>query len=109
MVETLDEILRKALEYSNFDVKVGLGQSAYGLFDAAGGNLLFFYDGTLYGVGPLTLVYGRPVIYVPEDTTDVVKAIKDRLEKYFTVDFIFLAISITSSFSKFKIAIFLEV
>ena len=78
--------LRKTLEYSNFDLKVGLGGYAFGLYEYSGGGLVFYYNDTIYGVAPVTVVYRRPVIYIPEDTTDVVKAIKDRLGKYFTVD-----------------------
>lgn len=77
--------LKKYFEYSNFEVRVGLGDDTP-YFQAQGGNIEFWYNGTLYGVGPRTVVVLPYVVYITEDATDVVKAIEDRLGKYFEIN-----------------------
>lgn len=77
--------LKQYFEYSNFDVRVGLGtDDPY--YQAQGGNIEFWYNGTLYGVGPRTVVVMPFIVYIPEDATNIEKAIKDRLGAYFEVD-----------------------
>lgn len=76
--------LKKYLEYNNFDVRVGMGEdSPY--FSSQGGGIQFWYNDTLYGVGPLVHVVMPYVVYIPEDATDIEQAIKDRLGKYFDI------------------------
>lgn len=76
--------LRKLFQYKNFSIRVGMGEDADFYFTQAG-DTLFIYDDTLYGVSDMVTVAARNVIYVPEDTTDIEKAIKDYLSKYYDV------------------------
>ena len=76
--------MKKFLGYNNFEVRVGLGADSM-YYQEQGGNIEFYYNGTLYGIGPRTVVVDPYVVYIPEDATDIEKAIKDRLGKYFSV------------------------
>lgn len=77
--------VKKFFGYNNFEVRVGLGVDTM-YYQAQGGGIEFWHNGTLYGIGPMTLVVNPYVVYIKEDATDIEKAIKDRLGKYFDVE-----------------------
>ncbi len=76
--------LMKTIEYKNFNLLVGAGGGFY-LNNSNMGELSFLYDDVFYGCGPTTIIQYNAVVFIPEGTTDVPKAIKDRLSKYFDV------------------------
>ena len=76
--------LMKTIEYKNFNLLVGAGGGYY-LTNRNMGELSFLYDDVFYGCGPTTTIFYNAVVFIPEGTTDVPKAIKDRLSKYFDV------------------------
>ena len=76
--------LKKFFEYSNFEIRVGIGEeNPY--FNTQAGEIQFWYDDTLYGVGPMTTVVDPYVVYIPEDATNIEEAIKNRFSKYYKV------------------------
>ena len=76
--------LMKTIEYKNFNLLVGAGGGYY-LNNSNMGELSFIYDDVFYGCGPTTIIQYNAVVFIPEGATDVPKAIKDRLSKYFNV------------------------
>ena len=76
--------LMKTIEYKNFNLLVGAGGGYY-LNNSNMGELSFIYDDVFYGCGPTTAIQYNAVVFIPEGATDVPKAIKDRLSKYFDV------------------------
>ena len=77
--------LNKKIKYKNFNLMVGAGGGTY-FNNGNMGELSFLYNDTYYGNGPSTIVKFKMVAYVPEGTTDIPKAIKERVSKYFDVD-----------------------
>lgn len=78
--------LRKAIDYKNFSIDVRLGDD-HTFYTARGGDALFTYDNTLYYIKPMTTAQAKHIIYVEDDTTDVLASIKARLVKIFGTDF----------------------
>jgi len=82
--------VRKKIKYNNFKLAVGYGgDTVYGL--DRGGQFAFVYDGVYYGSGPMVLVQSTNAVYVPSTTNyaseeATLKAVKDRLSKYFDID-----------------------
>lgn len=72
--------LKKDMQYKNFTIDVRLGDS-FSFYTEKGGAALFKYDDTVYYMapGPLAVFY-KHIFYVDEDTTDVGKAIENRLK-----------------------------
>lgn len=72
--------LKKDMQYKNFTIDVRLGDS-FSFYTEKGGAALFKYDDTVYYMapGPLSVFY-KHIFYVDEDTTDVGKAIENRLK-----------------------------
>lgn len=78
--------LKKAIDYKNFNVDVRMGDN-HQFYTARGGNAVFSYNGTIYYVRPMTTAQAKHVIYVDDNTTDVLASIKARLVKVFGTDF----------------------
>lgn len=78
--------LKKAIDYKNFSVDVRLGDD-HQFYTARGGNAVFTYNGTVYYVRAMTTAQAKHIIYVEDNTTDVLAAIKARLIKVFNTDF----------------------
>ena len=86
--------LKKFFGYNNFEVRVGYGTDSL-YYQEQAGAIEFWYNGTLYGVGPQTAVVLPFVVYIPEDADNVVKAIQDRIGKYFEIESVEIDDSIT--------------
>ena len=78
--------LKKAIDYKNFSVDVRMGDD-HQFYTARGGNAVFSYNGTVYYMKPMTTAQAKHIIYVENNTTDVLAAIKARLIKIFGTDF----------------------
>lgn len=78
--------LRKAIDYKNFNIDVKLGDD-HPFYTEKGGDALFTYNNTLYYIKPMTLVQAKHIIYVDDDSTDVLEAVRTRLVKVFGKDF----------------------
>ena len=78
--------LRKAISYKNFDIDVRLGDDN-SFYTERGGNALFSYNGTIYYIKDMTTVQAKHIIYVDDNTNDVLNAVKTRLTKIFGKDF----------------------
>ena len=78
--------LREAIGYKNFDIDVRMGDDSAFLTER-GGNAIFNYDNTIYYIKEMTTTSAKHIIYVDDNTTDVLAAIKSRLVKNFGKDF----------------------
>jgi len=78
--------LRKAISYKNFDIDVRLGDDN-SFYTERGGNAVFSYNGTIYYIKEMTTVQAKHIIYVDDNTNDVLNAVKTRLTKIFGKDF----------------------
>lgn len=78
--------LKKAIDYKNFSIDVRMGDG-HPFYTAKGGNAVFSYDDTVYYIKPRTMAQAKHIIYVDTNTTDVLEAIKTRLNKIFGTDF----------------------
>lgn len=78
--------LRKAINYKNFSIDVRLGDDST-FYTERGGNAVFSYNDIVYYIKPMTLAKAEHIIYVDDDTTDVLASIKARLIKVFGTDF----------------------
>lgn len=78
--------LKKAIDYKNFSIDVRLGDD-HTFYTARGGDALFTYSNTLYYVKPMTTAQAKHIIYVEDNTSDVLASIKARLVKTFGTDF----------------------
>ena len=74
--------LRKALNYKNFVIHPGMGYDEV-LASYVQGYGFVEYDGIGYGILKDIGVYSPHVIYLDTNTTDIVKAIKDRFTSIF--------------------------
>ena len=82
---TYSSALKKAVGYKNFEIEPRLGDEGP-LYWAQGGNATFKYNGTIYASKPLVMITGRHIVYLPKGTTDIKKALEDKLGKYFKVE-----------------------
>ena len=78
--------LRKSIGYKNFSIDVRMGDDSPFLTEK-GGNALFTYDNTVYYIKGMTTARAKHIIYINNDETDVLKAIKQRLNTVFGNDF----------------------
>lgn len=78
--------LRKTINYKNFSIDVRMGDG-HPFYTSKGGNAVFSYDDTIYYIKPVTMAQAEHIIYVEDNTTDVLEAIKTRLTKIFGTDF----------------------
>ena len=91
----------KKIKYKNFDFEIGMGGGTF-FYNEVAGELSFIYNDVYYGsvestgVPSITVIF-RNAVYVPEGTTDVVKAIKDRVSKYFNVTSVEAATKVVAS------------
>lgn len=74
--------LRKYLNYKNFEINPGMGYDDVLSSFVRGYGLLKFND-TAYGILMGVSVYSPHVVYLDNNTTDIPKAIKDRLTTVF--------------------------
>ena len=75
--------LKKYIDYNNFGIDIRLGDDSP-FMTARGGAALFTYNGTIYYISTdVMLVESKHYFYIPTDSTDVIKAMKDRLAKNF--------------------------
>ena len=77
---------RKSLGYKNFSIDIRLGDDAP-FYTEKGGNALFSYDGTVYYIRGMMFTSAKHIIYVDDDTTDILATVKARLNKIFGTDF----------------------
>lgn len=73
---------KEFIGYKNFVFEPRMGYEAM-YSDYMGGTATFEYDGTLYGTTDGIATKVNYVLYVPDDTTDIIKALEDRLKPYF--------------------------
>ena len=75
--------IKKYIEYMNFSIDVRYGDGDP-FITLGGGSTIFIYDGVVYhfDINPIEVV-SHHVFYVPDDTTDVVSVMMDRLNKNF--------------------------
>ena len=78
--------LKKAIDYKNFSIDVRMGDDST-FYTERGGNAVFTYNDTIYYVKAMTLAQAKHILYVNDDTTDVLSAIKEKLVKIFGTDF----------------------
>lgn len=78
--------LMKKLQYKNFTIDIGAGGGYGYLTNRNMGELSFTYNDTYYGKGHSAEIIFRAIVYVPEDSTDIIKDIKNRVSKYFDVE-----------------------
>lgn len=78
--------LKKAIDYKNFSIDVRLGDDST-FYTERGGNAVFSYNGTIYYVKDMTVAQAKHIIYVDDNTTNVLSAIKEKLVKAFGEDF----------------------
>ena len=78
--------LRKAIDYKNFSIDVRYGDDS-SFYTERGGNAVFSYNDTVYYIKPMTTAQAKHIIYVEDNTTDVLESIKTRLTKVFGTDF----------------------
>ena len=75
--------LKKYIEYKNFGIDVRLGDNA-SLYTMFGGNALFTYNGTIYYNSDKVIhIESKHIFYIPTDSTNVIEAMKTRLQKNF--------------------------
>ena len=75
--------IKKYIEYMNFSIDVRYGDGDP-FITLGGGSTIFVYDGVVYhfDINPIEVV-SHHVFYVPDDTTDVVSVMKERLNRNF--------------------------
>ena len=74
----------KFIGYKNFVFEPRMGfDTMFSLY--RGGTASFTYDGTLYGFSDGLGVRVNSILYVDDDETDVIGALKTRLSKYFDI------------------------
>ena len=78
--------LRKAISYKNFNIDVRVGDDS-SFYTERGGNAVFSYNGTIYYIKEMTTAQAKHIIYVDDNTNDVLNAVKTRLTKIFGKDF----------------------
>lgn len=78
--------LKKAINYKNFSIDVRLGDD-HPFFTERGGDARFTYNNTLYYTKPMTTTQAKHIIYVDNNSTDILQAVKTRLVKVFGDDF----------------------
>ena len=75
--------LKKYIEYKNFGIDVRLGDDS-SFYTMRGGNALFTYNGTIYYSSPQVIhVESNHIFYIPENSTNIIEAMKTRLQKNF--------------------------
>lgn len=74
----------KFIGYKNFVFEPRMGFDEY-FSSYKGGTATFEYDGTIYGAVDGIAVRVNSILYVDDDETDIVGALKKRLSKYFNI------------------------
>ena len=78
--------LRKAIDYKNFSIDVRYGDDS-SFYTERGGNAVFSYNDAVYYIKPMTSAEAKHIIYVDDNITNVLEAVKARLVKVFGKDF----------------------
>ncbi|MBO4600687.1 MAG: hypothetical protein J5634_00400 [Bacilli bacterium] len=73
---------KEFIGYKNFVFEPRMGYEAM-YADYMGGTATFEYNDTLYGTTDGIGTKVNYVLYVPDDTTDIIKALEDKLKPYF--------------------------
>lgn len=78
--------LKKAIDYKNFSIDIKLGDDST-FYTEEGGNAVFTYNDTIYYIKAMTVTQAKHIIYVDNNTIDILSAIKEKLIKAFGKDF----------------------